>query len=146
MESKVNVSSILDMSLDQAWACVRDFNGLAGWHPLVIESAIERGEPADRVGCVRRYKRRDGIELREQLVALDDLAHVVTYGLLDPPFAVRNYVASLRLSQVTQAARCHVEWRAWYDCAASDERTLRDAVHEVFRTGIDSLNRLRGVR
>lgn len=142
MIPKVHVSAVLDVSLERSWAEVREFNGLPRWHPVVSESVIERDDPPDRVGCVRKYQRRDGLVLRERLIALDDLAHQVTYSLLDPPFAVRNYLASMRLVPLGQDERSVVEWLAWFDCAPADERTLRHAIREIFSSGLSSLNRV----
>ena len=139
MIPKIGVTAVLDSPLDRVWPRVRDFNGLPGWHPAVIESMIERNEPADRVGCVRNYKRRDGLQLREQLVALDDQAHSTSYRLLDPPIPVTNYIATLRLWRITESDRTFAEWLAWYDCAASDEPALREAITGVFRSGLESL-------
>jgi hypothetical protein len=140
MVPKISISAVLDMPLDRAWMRVRDFNGLPGWHPAVIESMIEHGEAHDRVGCVRSYKRRDGLVLREKLLALDDLEHSMTYGLLDAPIPVKNYVAMLRLARISESDRTFAEWLAWYDCAAGDEGSLRGAINAVFQAGLDSLN------
>ncbi|HEX3759471.1 MAG TPA: SRPBCC family protein [Kofleriaceae bacterium] len=140
MIPKNTISAVLDMPLEKGWLRVRDFNGLPGWHPAVIESTIERGEPHDRIGCVRSYRRRDGLALREQLLALDDVAHSMTYRLLDQPIPVKNYVATLRLTRITESDRTFAEWQAWYDCAASDEATLREAIDGVFRAGLEFLN------
>lgn len=140
MVPKIYISALLEMPIERAWARVRDFNGLPGWHPAVIASTIERGEAHDQVGCVRNYKRRDGLILRERLLALDDLDHTLTYSLLDAPIPASNYVAKLRLARITGSDRTFAEWLAWYDCAADDEQSLRDAISAVFRSGLDSLN------
>ena len=62
-------STILDAPTGAAWNVLRDFNGHDRWHPAVATSAIERGAPPDKVGCVRRFRLKDGAELREQLFA-----------------------------------------------------------------------------
>ena len=46
---------------------------------------IERGQPADKIGCVRRFVLADGAELREQLLTLSDLEQCYSYCLLDTP-------------------------------------------------------------
>jgi hypothetical protein len=74
----------------------RDFNGHQ-WHPAVAESAIERGLPSDRVGCVRRFRLADGSELRERLLTLSDADMAFSYCLLDTPIPLLNYVAHVRL-------------------------------------------------
>jgi Polyketide cyclase / dehydrase and lipid transport len=57
---KVVRGTNLDAPVDRTWAGLRDFNGHDRWHPLVQTSVIERGEPAERIGCVRRFVLADG--------------------------------------------------------------------------------------
>ena len=57
---KVYTSSVIDAPADAVWAQVRDFNGLPQWTPFALESRIEEGQPADRIGCVRNFRLRDG--------------------------------------------------------------------------------------
>ena len=70
---RVVKSTIIDAPVDRVWSVLRDFNGHDRWHPAVASSAIERGAPSDKVGCVRRFRLKDGAELREQLLTLSDL-------------------------------------------------------------------------
>jgi hypothetical protein len=138
---KVRTSAVIAAPPDQVWTILRDFNGLPGWHPAVIESAIENGDAIDRIGCVRQYRRKDGAVIRERLVALDELGHSLSYTLLDAPLPVKGYVATLRLTRITETNRTFAEWLAWYDCAAQDEGRLRESIHEVFQIGFDTLKR-----
>jgi hypothetical protein len=94
-------STILDAPTDRVWGVLRDFNGHDRWHPAVATSAIERAQPSDKIGCVRRFKLKDGSELREQLLALSDLEQSFSYCLLDTPIPMFNYVAHVRLLPVT---------------------------------------------
>ena len=64
---KVVKSTILEAPVERVWAVLRDFNGHDRWHPPVATSTIERGHSSDQVGCVRRFRLKDGSELREQL-------------------------------------------------------------------------------
>ena len=58
--ARVYVSSVINGRSDRVWAGVREFNGHERWHPAVAKSAIERGQSADKLGCVRRFVLRDG--------------------------------------------------------------------------------------
>ena len=107
--AKVYTSSVVNAPAAKVWARVRDFNGLPGWHPAVGESRIENGEPADKVGCVRDFRLRNGDRLREQLLGLSDYDMFCTYSILESPMGVENYVATLRLTPVTDGARTFLE-------------------------------------
>ena len=99
--ARVYVSSVIAAPAAKVWARVRDFNGLPNWHPRIAESRIENGEPADKVGCIRAFSLRSGDRLREQLLGLSDYDMFCTYSILDSPMPLTNYVATLRLTPIT---------------------------------------------
>jgi len=83
-------STVIDWPVEEVWAVPRDFNGHDRWHPIVADSVIERGQPADKVGCVRRFHLRDGSELRELLLTLSDADMAFSYCLLETPVPLLN--------------------------------------------------------
>ena len=66
-------STVLDAPVEAVWEVIRDFNGHDHWHPAVASSQIERGQPSDKVGCVRNFRLAGGENLREQLLTLSDM-------------------------------------------------------------------------
>ncbi len=99
--TEVYTSSVIGAPADQVWAAIRDFNGLPSWHPAIAESRIEGGAPADQVGCVRAFRLKDGGFIREKLLALSDYDFACTYSILESPMGVENYIATLKLSPIT---------------------------------------------
>lgn len=143
--ARVYVSSVINAPAAKVWGRVRDFNGLPNWVPAVAESRIENGEPADKVGCVRAFALRNGDRLREQLLGLSDYDMFCTYSILDSPMPLTNYVATLRLTPVTDQDRTFVEWSAEFDCAVDKEQELVSGIGQnVFQAGFDSLKRAFG--
>ncbi len=108
--ARVYASSVIGASATRVWARVRDFNGLPNWHPAIAESRIENGEPSDKVGCIRAFSLRNGDRLREQMLGLSDYDMFCTYSILDSPMPLTNYVATLRLTPITDQDRCFIEW------------------------------------
>ena len=142
---KVFVSSVIDAPVDRVWAHIRDFNGLPKWVPVVTQSRIEGGLPSDQVGCIRNFNLTDGGNLREQLLALSDHDHSVTYNILASPMGVQNYVAALRLTRITDGERTFAEWTAKFDCEPGREQELADEFgNEVFQAAFDNLKRQLG--
>src|SRR3546814_2829625 len=92
--AEVYASSVIAAPAGRVWERVRDFNGLPGWHPLIVESRIEAGAPADQVGCVRAFRLKDGGFIREKLLALSDYDFSCSYSILESPMGVENYVRS----------------------------------------------------
>jgi hypothetical protein len=143
--ARVYVSSVIAAPAARVWARVRDFNGLPNWHPAIAESRIENGEPADKVGCIRNFSLRNGDRLREQLLGLSDYDMFCTYSILDSPMPLTNYVATLRLTPITDQDRTFIEWSAEFDCAPDKEADLVGGIGgNVFQGGFDALKRAFG--
>ena len=144
---RVYVSTIIDAAAENVWARVRDFNALPQWHPGIADSRIENGEPSDKVGCVRHFHTRDGGMIRERLLALSDYDYSCTYSILESPMGVEGYVATLKLTPVTDGARTFAEWSAEFECAEGRERELTELIGGgVFQGGFDALKRHFGRR
>lgn len=144
---RVYTSSVIDANADTVWARVRDFNGLPQWHPGIADSRIENGEPGDRVGCIRHFHTRDGGMIRERLLALSDYEYSCAYAILESPMGVDNYVATLKLTPITDGARTFAEWSAEFDCEEGRERELAELIGQgVFQAGFDALKRHFGRR
>jgi hypothetical protein len=144
---KVYTSSVIDAPADRVWAQVRDFNGLAQWTPFVAESRIESNMPPDRIGCVRNFRLRDGGVIREQLLTLSDYDYQCSYSILESPMGVENYVATLKLTPVTDGNKTFAEWWAEFDCAPEKEHELAHNIGQgVFQAAFDSLKQKLGNR
>lgn len=136
-------STIINTPVDRLWSVLRDFNGHDKWHPIVAWSEIERANPSDRVGCVRRFQLRDGSELREQLLTLSDLEMTFSYCLLDTPIPLFNYVAHVRLLPVTDGNRSFWHWESRFTTPPGREAELARIVgDEVYTNGIEAVRRL----
>ncbi len=132
-------STIIDAPTDQVWAILRDFNGFDQWLPAIATSTIERGQSADKIGCVRRVKLADGSELREQLLALSDLEQSFSYCLLDTPIPLFNYVAHVRLLPVTDGDRTFWHWESRFTTPVGEEKRLSEIVgEEIFQAGFEA--------
>jgi hypothetical protein len=144
---RVYVSSVIDASADTVWGRIRDFNALPLWHPAIADSRIENNDPSDRVGCIRHFHTRDGGMIRERLLALSDYEYTCTYEILESPMGVANYIATLKLTPITDGGRSFAEWSAEFDCAEGRERELTDTIGGgVFQGGFDALKRHFGRR
>ncbi len=139
---QVYTSSVIDATADDVWSRIRDFNALPIWHPSIADSRIENNQPSDRIGCVRYFHLRDGGLIRERLLALSDYDFTCSYSILESPMGVENYVATLKLTPVTDGGRCFAEWSAEFDCPASREAELSQMIGQgVFQVGFDALKR-----
>ena len=140
--ARVFVSSVINASPDKVWERVRDFNGLPRWHPMIRESRIENGEPADKVGCVRDFRLQNGDRIREKLLGLSDFDLFCTYSILESPMPLTDYVSTFRLTPITDGGRTFVEWSAEFECEPGDVEDLVSGIGtNVFQGGLDALKR-----
>ncbi len=134
-------SCVIDAPANRVWDAIRDFNALPAWHPFIADSRIEGGAPSDQVGCVRAFNLKDGGFIRERLLALSDYDYCCIYSILESPMGVENYVATLKLTPITDGDRTFAEWTAEFECDPSREQALVEQIGQgVFKTGFDALN------
>lgn len=140
--ARVFVSSVINAPAGEVWKRIRDFNALPKWHPRIRDSRIEDGLPGDKVGCIRNFHLQNGDNLREQLLGLSDYDHFCTYAMLEGPMPLSDYIATLRLTPITDGDRCFAEWSAEFECAPDDAADLVSGVGtNVFQGGFDALKR-----
>ncbi len=140
--ARVFTSSVINAPAKDVWDRIRDFNGLPKWHPAIRDSRIEDALPADKVGCIRNFNLQNGDNIREQLLGMSDYDTFVSYSILESPMALTDYVATIRLTPITDGDKCFAEWSAEFDCAPDVESDLVSHIGgAVFQGGFNSLKR-----
>ena len=136
----IKVSSVIDAPIGKVWDRIRDFNGLPGWHPRMIESQIEDGKAATEIGCVRNFKVASGATVREKLLAFSDDEHLTTYSIIGHPAPISNHTATLKLERVTDGDRTFAVWTSQFDAPAEKgDEIARGMADNVFQGGFDAL-------
>ena len=122
---------------------IRDFNGLPKWHPAIAEVA-DRGQLAGRPRRLHPQFPRcaTAAQIREQLLALSDYDYQL--HLLDPRnrrWASTNYIATLKLTPITDGNRTSAEWSAEFDSppGARSASWPSSIGQGVFQGGFDAL-------
>ncbi len=138
-------SAVINAPIEAVWRVLRDFNSHRLWHPQVASSEIEEALPSDQPGCVRRFRLRDGAELREQLIALSDRDFSLVYCILDSPIPLLDYVATVRLRPVTDGGRTFWEWCSTFRTPPGREDELAGMVaHDIYDVGFEALGAFLG--
>ena len=140
--TKVFVSAVVDVPIEQVWEKVRDFNGLPQWHPRFSRSHIEDGLPGDCIGCVRNFDiAGGGGTIRERLLTLSDLDHTFTYCILTSPLPVEGYVAALKLYPITVGNKTLGVWTAEFRVTNGQAADVVEAVgNGTFGKAFEVLN------
>jgi hypothetical protein len=138
--TKVYVSTVIPAPAAEIWRVVRNFKALPDWTPFVAESRIEHNAPPDQIGCIRNFRLRDGGVIRERLLALSDYELSCAYAILESPMAVRNYVAKLSLTPVTDGDMTFAAWEAEFECPPEHEAALVQQIGAgVFQAAFNAL-------
>ena len=138
--ASVRISSVIDAPVEKVWARIRDFNGLPGWHPRMVESLIEDGKAATDIGAVRAFKVASGATIREKLVAFSDDDHLTTYSIIGHPAPITNHTSTLRLERVTDGDRTYAVWTSEFDAPADKADDIAKGMGEnVFQGGFNAL-------
>lgn len=122
---KAYYSTVLDHPAEAVWSVIRPFDHYA-WAGVSGETIIEEGRAGDQVGSVRRFPVGD-TTLRQVLLAHSDTDRFYSYAFASvPPVGTLNYVATIRITPVTDGRRAFVEWWATFDAAPDDCERLLD--------------------
>jgi NADPH:quinone reductase len=146
MLQTVKRSTVIDAPIERVWAVLRDFNSHDQWHAVVASSDIEGGKRSDQVGCVRSFTLKDGNQIREQLLALDehksgaDCSFKSTYCIVQATVPLQRYVATVTLKRVTDSNRTLWLWESSFATPPGMERELHDLVATgVYEAGFAGL-------
>ncbi|HEX7459135.1 MAG TPA: SRPBCC family protein [Acidimicrobiales bacterium] len=112
----------VDGTPDDVWALVGDFGGIAGWMPG-MESCRVEGE--------NRILDTMGMTITERLVARDDAARAITYGIVEG-VPVESHQATITVTAAGSGSRV-----TWVVDAAPDE--MADLMQGVYQGSLEAL-------
>lgn len=140
----VEYNAGLPCSADEAWKVLREFGGIADWHPAIVKSGIEGEVGILRVGAVRRLELADSAVLRERLIEFDDGVRRLAYVFEESPLPVDGYRAQVRVDEVADLVdRCVVRWSARFEVReAGTEAEFEGLVRGLIVQGHEGLERL----
>ena len=135
--TKVSMHSAVNMSADELWKMIGQFNALPDWHPAVTSSKLEDG------GKLRRLSILGGAEIVERLEKIDDGDRLYRYSIVSGPLPVANYTATLRVKDDGKG-KATIEWSSEFDPAGASETDASAAVQNVYKMGLDNLRKMFG--
>jgi len=136
------VNCVINAPIEQVWATIRPFDSLSHWHPYVKHCVVEEGLARSEVGCIRRIDLEGGGVVRETLLGLSDLDHVIVYDIIESSMPVANYVATLSLHRIAEDDTVSAEWMVEFDVTDGPEEAMIATLQDIFNTGLHALNQL----
>lgn len=126
------------------WGKLKDFNGMAGWHPAVEKSTAT---DASKVGSVRTLSLKGGGKAVEELESVNDEQMTLKYRYKEGTLPVSNYQSTINVKPAGGGSE--VEWRgAFYrgfpnndpPPELNDEAAVK-AITGVYKTGLENLKK-----
>lgn len=136
--AKVSMQAPVNMSAEELWKLIGQFNALPDWHPAVTSSKLEDG------GKLRRLQIMGGGEIVERLEKIDDGDRLYRYSLVSGPLPVANYTATIRVKEDGKG-KATIEWTGEFDPKGATETDASQAVQDVYKMGLDNLRKMFGV-
>lgn len=139
---KVCSTVIINVSVDDVWNKVKNFNGLPDWHPAATDSNIEPGHNAGEVGCVRNFALTDGTgRIRETLLAISEIEKSLTYDMqLGGPLPFVDYVSTMTFEGITNKNQTFAKWTAEFSVSDGQiEHWENFVANDVFLGGFQAL-------
>ncbi len=136
----VMASSIIPASVPSVWRLVRDFGTLGRWLPGVKSCEIEGNEPGDRVGAIRCVEMEDVGLIREQLLALSDVDHAVTFSIVESALPIRNYRSTISLLAITASDGTFIQWRGQFEASPEHAASMEARIPtQIYQPAFDRL-------
>lgn len=131
--ARAQASIEIHASPDAVWQLIGGFDSLPDWLPFIPSSETDEG------GRVRRLSTPAGDVIVERLEAFDHSARSYTYSILQAPFPVTGYRATLRV-QTISAESSRVEWFGEFTPAGVSDEEASALFEGIYRDGLNALS------
>lgn len=139
--NKVWTSAVIHGPVDKVWKRMRDFAGMADWHPDIKKMHMLNGVRSDKVSGIRDFYFGAG-HLHEELLHLDDINRSFSYRINKSELPWLNYVSGPRLWPVTETNETFAVWTGdWVASAHDDALLIPNTESAVYQKAFETLNR-----
>jgi hypothetical protein len=131
--AKASASIDIPAAAEQVWQLIGGFDSLPGWLPFIPKSELSEG------GRVRRLATLDGEIIVERLIAFDNVARSYSYAILQAPFPVRDYLATLRVHESAGGKTARVEWSGSFTPVGVSDQEATQLFQGIYEDGLKAL-------
>ena len=133
---------------EKVWDAVKDFDGLAKWHPALASDELTSGRNGT-VGATRKLTLKGGGAVLEKLTAYDEAGHSYRYIITDSPLPIAHYSSKLSV-RPGKDGMTEVIWSGSFKRkntsdnppeAENDESAVK-VIKGVYRGGLDNLKKM----
>ncbi|GAA0528734.1 MxaD family protein [Saccharopolyspora subtropica] len=124
----------IPVSADRVWQLIGGFGSLPDWLPYIPTSELSEG------GRVRSLTNEQGEVIVERLEAFDNDARTYTYSILQAPFPVTGYRATITVHEVSDT-QSRVEWSGTFTPVGTSDDEVIALFHGIYTDGLAALKK-----
>ncbi|WP_329284719.1 SRPBCC family protein [Streptomyces sp. NBC_01455] len=133
--ASTSVSRVVPASPGRVWEVIGGFGSLPDWVPQIAESTPLEG------GRVRRLVMGNGEVVVERLTGFSEGGRHYTYTIVEAPFPVAGYLATIRVHTVPgEPDSAEVEWSGRFHPLGSSDDEMVALFTGIYRGGLDALH------
>jgi uncharacterized protein YndB with AHSA1/START domain len=137
---KVSVNRIMEAPVEKVWETIQSYDSLVNWHAAIASSLIENEKGSTELGAVRKVVMHDGAVIREVLIGWSNEEHMYKYKILECPFPITNFEATLKCTKTSDGDNCFVEWISnEFDTPHDQKEAMRTLAETVFTLGFEGI-------
>ena len=123
----------IPVSPNEVWQLIGGFNSLRDWLPNIPKSELSEG------GRVRHLATLSGDTIIERLERFDNTARAYSYSVLQAPFKIKNYLATIRVEAKDGENSSRVEWSGIFTPDGISDEEASKLFQEIFDDGLKAL-------
>jgi hypothetical protein len=123
----------LPFSPDDVWQLIGGFDSLPDWLPYIPKSELSEG------GRIRRLTNPNGDAIVERLIAFDEAARSYSYAIIQAPFPVTDYVATLQVRETNDGKGSRVEWSGHFTPKGVRDQEVSRLFQGIYSDGLKAL-------
>ena len=123
----------IPVSPNEVWQLIGGFNSLRDWLPNIPKSELSEG------GRVRHLATLSGDTIIERLERFDNTARAYSYSVLQAPFKIKNYLATVRVEAKDGENSSRVEWSGIFTPNGISDEEASKLFQGIFDDGLKAL-------
>ena len=123
----------LPVSAETVWQLIGGFNSLPDWSPNILRSETTEG------GRVRHLAISNGVTVVERLEKFDNAARNYSYSIVQAPFPITDYLATISVHDKAGGNECRVDWSGTFAAKGVSDSEASKLVQAIFEDGLKAL-------
>jgi 8-hydroxy-5-deazaflavin:NADPH oxidoreductase len=137
----VTVTKTVAAPIDILWSEVSNFSNLSRWHPDVASAELLDNATGTQPGNIRLLTLRNGMQLKEKLLAIDPAQHSYSYTVLDGQLPLSAHSSTLTMTSLGSDTT-QITWTASFQADATVAGELASSIRsDVIELGIEGLRK-----